>query len=340
MKSITKTLWTGIALCIAAASFSTTASAGPNDFRAWVSNTGIDGQVSCYKAAPCRTFQFALKTLGYNQMGNEVVALTGGDFGPIDLSKGDQKFVTIDGGPSMATVTAPPGGAAIKVSIDDTGSIIFRNLRVKGDPAYAASSFSIGIQYLPTPYETFYANAGHPNYGSSQIILDNVVIEGFYRGVDVNLHSTNRLSTSDLTITDCFTAMSLQSTGGAMQMTMNRGHFHGSSIGLLAGNRTHAAIWNSDFSFTGNGNSSIAVWASDNGDGTEVDIDSTLISYASNIAVYATGAHTVVHVGNNMFINNGLAISPQSGARIFTFGNNYLTGNQNNGGATNTIGLM
>src|SRR6185369_425181 len=143
-------------------------------------------------------------------------------------------FLTIDGGPSMATVTALPGGTGISISMEDTGRFIFRNLRIKGDPNYVFTTIAKGLEYRPTFTEDF----GKLHYGSSEIFVQNVVVEGFSTGIDVNLHSSNRVAIPDVTINQCPKGISMQTSSGNIVSTVRGLRVHNASIAFVAGNGT------------------------------------------------------------------------------------------------------
>jgi hypothetical protein len=101
----------GQVLCIATATFAMIASAHAAT-RTFVSNTGNDANVSssgCSETAPCATFATALTV---TKSGGEIVALTGGSYGPLNITTP----LTVIGFPG-ASITGSAGTTAITINL-------------------------------------------------------------------------------------------------------------------------------------------------------------------------------------------------------------------------------
>jgi hypothetical protein len=121
-------------LCAATATLALVGSAHAAT-RTFVSNTGNDANVSssgCSETAPCATFATALSV---TKSGGEIVALTGGSYGPLNITTP----LTVIGAPG-ASITGSAGTTAITIAV--TGTVFIRGIDIDG----ANNGTNIGIQ--------------------------------------------------------------------------------------------------------------------------------------------------------------------------------------------------
>jgi hypothetical protein len=84
------------------------------------------------------------------------------------------------------------------------------------------------------------------------------------------------------------------------------------------------SVKNSSFSL-GTGNSSAGIHADDLGNGAEVEVDSSSVSFFT-YGVLARGAKAIVRVRNSVLTGNPSASFSVSGGQIQSFGDNRVVG--------------
>jgi hypothetical protein len=122
--------------CVTAMTFALAAAADATVIRSFVSNAGSDANQAsnCVVTAPCRTFATALTV---TQAGGEIVAMTPGGFGPLNITTS----LTVIGVPG-ATVTASNGTVGITVNTGAGDVVIIRNLEITGANAGSNTGIS------------------------------------------------------------------------------------------------------------------------------------------------------------------------------------------------------
>jgi hypothetical protein len=99
------------------------AQAGPN--RTWVSGHGTDSG-GCTRAAPCKTFAFALTQTA---AGGEIDVLDPGGYGPVTITKA---MSIVNDGVGVAAIGAPSGNA-ITINAGGDDSVHLRGLTIDRD---------------------------------------------------------------------------------------------------------------------------------------------------------------------------------------------------------------
>jgi hypothetical protein len=277
--------------------------------RSWVSQSGSDLN-DCSIAHPCLTFQHAHdQTLS----GGEVDVLDPGDYGTLLISHA----ITLDGG-NMGYINNPTASLGILVKTSPNDTVIVRNLSI-------------------TPAQGAITNAAIQWTGGQRLFVENVSINGFGTGIDVEPSPydpiiVRQLFVSDGKIRNCTSygiSMGLGTTA-AFNATIARtiieninGEGSGIAISLVGGraNVTQSVI--SQANIYG-----VYVY------GGELHIEDSSVDYA-NTGLFA-GGNGIIRMAANNVHNNRIALVPQGG-QILSFGTNRISGN--GGGETPSGGV-
>jgi Right handed beta helix region len=141
--------------------------------RTWVSGVGDDVN-PCSRTAPCRTFAGAIsKTAAHG----EISALDPGGFGAVTITKS----ITINGVGTLAGILgATVHGVIINALATDV--VVLRDLQING-----IGTGLDGIRVL---------SAG------TDVIVDNVIVQGFDKGIHTGPLATGNVTVANSTITD------------------------------------------------------------------------------------------------------------------------------------------
>jgi len=123
--------------------------------RTWVSGIGTDSG-GCTRAAPCKTFAFALTQTA---AGGEIDVLDPADLGTVTITK---SISIVNDGVGVAGILAGAGFTAITVNAGASDSVHLRGLTIEG-----LTSGNSGIEFI---------NGGN-------LAIENCVIRNFYRGI-------------------------------------------------------------------------------------------------------------------------------------------------------------
>ena len=141
--------------------------------RTWVSGVGDDAN-PCSRTAPCKTFQGAIsKTAAHG----EISVLDPGGYGAVTITKS----ITISGVGTLASIVAA-GLNGVIINAAETDVVVLRDLQLNG-----IGSGGDGIRLL---------SAG------TQVVVNNVVIQGFDKGIHTAATATGNLSVANSTIAD------------------------------------------------------------------------------------------------------------------------------------------
>ena len=151
----------------------------------------------CSRTSPCLTFAGAItKTAA----GGEIDALDPGGFGTLTITKS----ITIDGGGGVASVMASSGAFGITVSAGATDIVTIRNVQVQGDLGNGSSPGTAG-------------DSGIVFNSGAMLNIDNCKIDGFaYSGIGAVTSANAILNVTNTIITNASYGISLQSSGGAL----------------------------------------------------------------------------------------------------------------------------
>jgi hypothetical protein len=280
-----------------------------------------DDANSCSRSAPCLTLQ---RGIDRTPDGSELIILDSGDFGggaTID------KSITI----SAIGVSASIGGG---IEIDGAGvTVVLRGLRLNG-----AGAAGTGIRVDN-------AEAVH--------IVDCEVQNFAGTGISANTSNAPKVFVSGSVVrSNNFDGLFFATgAGGMLTVTGSRFEHNGNSSsysglrlqsGVAAISRTVTASNAGDGVRQFGGETAIA-WtmsADNGGDGYRVQGEGRMAVENSSARGNATGlrasqSDTVATISNSVFTSNGIGVVQQAGARLWTRGNNTVTGN-----ATNTSGSL
>ncbi|MEO8675206.1 MAG: right-handed parallel beta-helix repeat-containing protein [Casimicrobiaceae bacterium] len=265
--------------------------------RTFVSTSGIDTG-NCALSAPCRTFTYALTQTA---PGGEIIVLTSGGYGPVEITKSVQITSPIG---VYAAITALPGSAiggtdAIRVNAGFFDIVALRGLTLN----------NVGV-----------TNANGITFPSgSRLYIENVVINGFDNygiSVDRSASASPELYVADTIIRNGGTAstnagifLRQANTNGRVRTTIANSRLEGAgSYGLLATDNTRTTVRNTISTrsfFIG-----FAVGAS-TGTTAQLNLDNCTATFTNGVGIVAgispfTGGTATAHISNSVSSTNAL----------------------------------
>jgi hypothetical protein len=275
---------------------------GPQ-MRTYVSGTGLDTS-PCTVAAPCRTLQAALAK---TSPGGQITVLNSADYGPMVIGKAVS--VTSEG--AIAGVLAT-NGVALTINAGANDVINLRGLDLDG-----GSSGSVGIQF---------------NSGAALNIQKSTIRSFVNSGIGFAPSATGSLFVADTVVSGNGNSGILISGAGsaAVNAMLTRVTASQNGVGIFA-NGASATVMVSD---SVSGKNSYGVGANSS---AVMVRNSTLSNNAIGIAADQSA---VVRVGQSTLTGNGTGWSAANGGQVQSYGNNNVTGNAADGGATSTIALQ
>jgi hypothetical protein len=297
----------------------------------WVSNTGTDSGTCGDPATPCATFGQAYTN---TQVGGEITCLNSGNFGIVDLTNS----MTIDCQYSMSSNIAAGNGFGNIAINTPAGSIVtLRGLdfdvvteSLGGCTGGGAIVNFIGAGLLHLQK----MKINHAGSGSC----------GIFFGPSGNA----TLDISDSDITDNGTSgtaagIYVQPAAGVLaNVTITRTQIQGNYFGIVADGTKGGTLRGTISDSVVSGNTQNGITASTSGSGSTVLIvDQTKVSENGNHGLAAAGSGAGMLVRNSsVFSNTGGGLFAESGATLYSYGNNSVNGNNGNDGSfTGTIGL-
>jgi hypothetical protein len=265
----------------------------------WVSNTGSDSG-TCSIFAPCATFAYAVsQTQAWGHLG----VLNAGDYGTVTINKA----IEIDGG-GLASITAGLG-TAITVSTPAGSVVQLHNLKLHGVLA------KDGIDFL----------------GSGGLDLDNVQVTGF-GGNCISVNPAKGSGATDVVIKD--STVENCAVGGINLSSITSGvfitakvintHVRFANTGLVGNSYMSVTAYDSTFSSPSYGGTTTGVSATN---GASITLDNCQV-IGFGFGISTQNAYSVVWVNRSTLINNANALV---GSGIFSYGNNALAANAQNG---------
>jgi hypothetical protein len=301
----------------------------------WVSNSGNDSS-SCDITAPCATFVGAIDK---TSSGGEVTCLNSGDYG-----SGAQIIISqpinIDCEYSIGSPTVSGGSSVASFSIEITsGDVTLRGL----DLDFGALNGPVGC--LTGGGQGILINGG------GTVHLEKMKMNQIGRtgcGILFDPSSNETLDITDCDITDngssgTAAGIYIQPQSGVQaNITITRTQVQGNQYGIVADGTAGGTIRGtiSDSVVSGNAQNGITVSAAGSG-GAVLIIDQTKVSGNGNHGLAAAGSGAGMLVRNtSVFNNTGGGLFTESGATLYSYGNNSVNGNNGNDGSfTGTIGL-
>ena len=278
--------------------------------RTFVSAAGSDSN-PCSFAAPCRHFQAAVNA---TSPGGEVDALDPAGYGPIIIGQS----ITIEG-QGWSYIAPPAGGAAITINVA-LGKVTLRGLSLNG----VGISNAIGILF---------------NSGAS-LNVQNSVIENFSRyGILFQPNASSKISVSNTVISDNNYGIYIGPIGsGNTTGVLDRVHTENNqNDGITVVSITQLVrITITDSVSASNGGDGIVATAQNTG-GVDVWVRNCIISYNSLFGLQTNGAGAVVT--RSTITGNGTGLDDEGAAAtsIFSYGDNNIVSNGNDGLAPTAI---
>ena len=275
------------------------AQAGPN--RTWVSGTGTDSG-ACTRAAPCRTFAFALTQ---TNAGGEIDVLDPAGYGAITITKA---ISIVNDGVGVAAIGASLGNA-ITINAGASDSVHLRGLTIEG-----TGGATTGILF----------NSG------VNLAIENCVIQHLADGIVITPSTSSSFSVSN-------TIASNNSSTGINIIPFGSANVKGVLSTVI----------------TNNNDTGIFVEGSVTGASLNVTIVDSVSSNNNNVGIRLfEGTKTTVMVRNSTAANNNIGVDANGGAlylarstitgnqsfgvlasggTIFSYGDNDINGNVNDG---------
>jgi hypothetical protein len=271
--------------------------------RTWISGVGDDAN-PCSRTAPCKTFQ---GTISKTAAGGEINVLDPGGFGGVTITKS----ITIDTHDIAGVLVSGTNGIIVNdTSGTGTAVVTLRGLDING--------LNTGI-------------SGVKILNAKTVNVQDCVIYGFGTGISDERTLGGNLFVSDSTIRNNVTTginmatASTPATNGTfdnVKLVSN-----GTGVVVRAGN---SGIIRDSF-VSDNGTLGVSV----NDAGSEFSIENCMITYNPFGVSIKTG-NPIVRISNTMVTKNDTGLRPGSG-QIISYGNNRISGNNNENSPTSTI---
>jgi hypothetical protein len=294
--------------------------AGAQAPRTWVSGLGDDAN-PCSRTAPCKTFAGAISKTAAS---GEISVLDPSGYGAVTITKS----ITIDGGGGQVASVLVSGTNGIVVSAG-AGTVTLRNLRING-VAGAPSAGLNGVQILS-------AGAVH---------IENCTIFGFTQsGININVNAASppRVFVTDTVVSNSVGGIAARNAGvGGVSLVLYRTTLaQNSGFGLKAdggGGTGLIAISASDSFITGNG-TGVSATGGPSGSSRVAIVRSSIVNNATTGAVSdaSAGKPAEIIFSNSLIFGNPTGVSSAGGGTLFTYKNNNLDGNANNGTFNSTL---
>jgi hypothetical protein len=259
--------------------------------RTWVSGVGDDAN-PCSRTAPGKTFAGCIsKTVP----GGEIDVLDPGGFGAVTITKSitiyghDAEGSILTQGTNGVVISAPPGS-----------TVVLRNLNM----FQIAGAVSSGITILNS---------------TGTVIVDHCHITGYGTGISMTTSTAGaKLILRDTTIENCTTALGIAPTAAA-NVSASHCHFSDGTTGVSVA--ANATVDMTDSVSSGNSGDGFTTTAS----ATSLLTLTRCTSFDNVNGVNSSGSITLNDCAVFGNTSNGLKFA--SGAKLFTFGNNTVTGN-------------
>jgi hypothetical protein len=279
--------------------------------RTFVSTTGTDSG-NCNPTAPCRTFNYAMTQTAD---GGEVVALTSGGYGAIDITKSVQIVAPlgVHAGISPSSGVQLPGlatgaDAAVLVNAPTTATVVLRNLYInkQGETDYGIYATQVGTLHI-----------------------EGCVVNGFGTGgAGIRFHASGRLIVRDTAVRNNDYGIYISAPSGTAYASVDRCRLeHNRNNGIIASDRSQVTVSNTvATSQRGIGiGFNVFVFS---GQPAELNCESCV---ASNYGIgFYSAAGTVMRVSRSAATNNTYGFYCEAGALLESLGNNMVRGNDLN----------
>jgi hypothetical protein len=278
------------------------AQAGPN--RTFVSGAGTDSG-TCFRAAPCRTFAFALSV---TTAGGEIDVLDPAGYGPVTIT---QAISIVNDGVGTAGITAGSGLNGVTVNAGASDSVHLRGLTIDGP----GTSGSNGIQF----------NTG------GNLEIENCVIRNFESGIAILPTTSSTFSVSNTIASNNAGGIGIEPFGSAVVTgVLSNVIADDNNVGVsVAGQGTTGASLNVVIadSETSNNASGDGIQAISTSGAAPVSLLIRKVVVRNNSVGLGADANSTIRVDHSVVTGNGTAAETSGSGVIFTYGNNDSNGN-------------
>ena len=291
----------------------------------WVSAAVGNDANACTRDAPCQTFSGAMTS---TIPGGEIDVLDPGDFGPLTITRAISIYNDAFGVGGILPSTAT---SAIVINAGIKDVVNLRGLFLDG----ATASGTSGVVF----------NSG------AALNIENCVIQGFSGpGIEllpsVGSASTARISVTRRRFSTMVPGVLIKPTGGIAAAVALKGTTIDNNIGggLKAdgtggSGAISVALADSSVSF----NASNGINAVSGLGSVTMDIMRVVVEFNGVTGIQSNqgnGGTANVTVGSTMIRGNNVGLAVISGAGLFSYSNNQVTGNNSNGSFTGGAGLQ
>jgi hypothetical protein len=281
------------------------AQAGPN--RTWVSGMGTDGG-ACTRAAPCKTFAFALTQTA---AGGEIDVLDPAGYGTVTITKA---ISIVNDGVGVAAIGASSGNG-ITINAGPTDSVHLRGLTIEG-----IGGAVDGIQF----------NAG------GNLAIENCVVRGFTNaGISISPSTSSSFVVSNTIASNNGGAGIFVEPNGSAAVTgvlsEVKANNNGIGITVIVGSKTLGASGNITIvdSEASNNSGGLQVSSLSGTAATAVMLRNVVASNNINFGLGAV-VNAILRVAHSVVTGNGVGVITTFGGIINSYGDNDIDGNTNN----------
>jgi len=275
--------------------------------RTWISGVGDDAN-PCSRTAPCKTFQ---GTISKTAAGGEINVLDPGGFGGVTINKS----ITIDTHDIAGVLVSGTNGIIINdTSGTNTAVVTLRGLDING-----LNTGLSGVKIL----------------NAKTVNVEDCVIYGFGTGI-----SDERTLGGNLFVRN--TTISNNAATGINMATVSSPVTNGTfdNVRLISNPGTGLVVRSGNSGIIRNSfiSDNATVGVSVNDAGSDLSIENCMISYNTFGVSIKTG-NPIVRISATTVTKNDTGLRPGSG-QIISYGNNRISGNNNENAPTSTIGLQ
>ena len=283
------------------------AQAGPN--RSWVSGNGTDSG-ACTRAAPCRTFAFALTQ---TNAGGEIDVLDPADYGTMGISKAIS--IVNDGVGTASILNAASQGNGVTINAGASDSVHLRGLTIEG-----LGSGNNGILFIT----------------GGNLEIENCVVRGFtFAGINIasSTSTSSSFSVSNTIASNNGRGIVFVPTGSAVvtgvlsKVTANNNF---NEI-LVDGSRTTGTSLNVTIigsEASNNVNYGIRANSASGHAATAAMLRGSIVSN-NGFGLVATN-NAILQVGHSVVTGNSVGIGAVAGGIVNSYSDNNIEGNTNN----------
>jgi hypothetical protein len=284
--------------------------------RSFVSGHGSDA-AACTRAAPCRTFQYALTQ---TNSGGEIDVLDPAGYGSLTI---DRAISIVNDGVGTAGVV-PASGLGITINAGVNDAITLRGLSIEG-----AGVGVVGIQF---------------NTGKSLTIENCVIRHMINDGIDFDPNGASSLSVSNSVVSDNgLSGIAVGPTGsGAVTAVFNGVEVNNNAYqGIyIEGSNGTGTLEASVYDSVATHNAAIGYYAATaTGRATTTLMVFHSVSADNAYGILASGTGATLRADDVIVTGNANGWAAQSGGVVQSYGNNSIDGNDANEAAPPSVGL-